>query len=180
MPDWPWTRPPAAAWRKPMTSFLKPSIAVVCTAMMGLVAAAPPKSEFLKRPLNDKEELEQRRERYRAVREGRQARATGPQELVARIYPVGDLAVWRSRRNASPTFDPSILIAHLKTVALAESWNGKASIQPHATNQTLVVNQTVEMHERIGAMIVSLRKEGGGGNAEIPPQFLPAAGKAVN
>lgn len=78
------------------------------------------------------------------------------QPRVARTYAVKDLAVWSENGNK---FDPSILIALLKSKVTPGQWNGKNSINPFPEKALLVVNTTQDAHEAIAETLAELRKE---------------------
>ena len=71
-------------------------------------------------------------------------------------YSVCDLPVFR----AGTKFDPSLLIAHIEHEIDPKSWtDGDASISVYKDNLSLVVGQTAENHDRVRALLDSLRKD---------------------
>lgn len=76
--------------------------------------------------------------------------------LVARTYAVKDLAVWSE--NGSK-FDPSILIALIKSKVTPGQWDGKKSISPFQEKAMLVVYTTQDAHEAIADSLAELRKK---------------------
>ncbi len=78
------------------------------------------------------------------------------QPRLAKIYAVKDLAVWSENGDK---FDPSILIALLKSKVTPGQWNGKNSINPLVEKALLVVNTTQDAHEAIAETLAELRKQ---------------------
>jgi hypothetical protein len=75
---------------------------------------------------------------------------------IAKTYSVKDLPVWSENGTK---FDPSILVALLKSKVTPGQWNGKNSINSFAEKALLVVNTTQEAHEAIAANLAELRRE---------------------
>lgn len=83
--------------------------------------------------------------------------------LVARVYPIGNLGVWRHERGSTFLFDPTVLIAHLKRAVPPETWDDqRACIKPFAPNSTLVVKVAGENHRQIEETLAALRKDRSG------------------
>lgn len=80
--------------------------------------------------------------------------------LIRRVYTVADLPVFKDSK-AGTEYDASILIAHLQATVAPESWmsagTGEGEIQPFDKNASLVVSQTDRNHEKIVAVLESLR-----------------------
>ncbi|MCC6508871.1 MAG: hypothetical protein IT423_07175 [Pirellulaceae bacterium] len=75
--------------------------------------------------------------------------------LIVKVYAVKDLAVWSENGTK---FDPSILIALLKSKVAPDQWDGKRNILPFAEKAMLVVNTTQDVHESIANSLAELRK----------------------
>ncbi|MGD9854261.1 MAG: hypothetical protein AB7U20_04845 [Planctomycetaceae bacterium] len=94
--------------------------------------------------------------------------------LVPRVYPVADLPVW-SLGDEKPRFDPSVLIAHIKSTVDPESWKDAAIVpwkdaaivgHEKAELACLVVRQTRANHDKVADVIRSLRPKHPGEEAE--------------
>lgn len=75
--------------------------------------------------------------------------------LIARTYTVKDLPVWSENGTK---FDPSILVALLKSKVTPGQWDGKNSITPFAEKAMLVVSTTHDAHEVIAESLAEFRK----------------------
>ncbi len=75
-------------------------------------------------------------------------------------YDVADLPVWRTKGNGQPTFDPSVLIAHIKHSVDPESWErrGGPAIRQYDDNLSIVISQTEANHRQVRVLLEELRK----------------------
>jgi tetratricopeptide (TPR) repeat protein len=81
-------------------------------------------------------------------------------ELETRIYPVGDLVLPSGSTDGSQA-DFDSLIDLITSTIKPTSWDevgGPGSIKPFATNMTVTLSQTQEVHEEIEALLERLRQ----------------------
>jgi hypothetical protein len=83
-------------------------------------------------------------ERVRSEPAGEQS-----EPVLAIVYRVADLAVWRLDGRGNPEFDATVIIAYIKDHVCPGAWNDSTAIVPSAKNAGLVVLQTRRNHERI-------------------------------
>ena len=80
--------------------------------------------------------------------------------LIRIVYTVDDLPVFKDSKDGT-VFDASILIAHLQATVEPASWmsagTGEGEIMPFDKNNSLVVSQTQSNHEKIVAVLESLK-----------------------
>lgn len=84
-----------------------------------------------------------------------------PQNLVTRIYPVRDLVVTHSMANNRARFDFMPLMDLITSTVEPDSWQdvgGPASVAGSGNSDILVIVQRRDIHERIGALLSTLRK----------------------
>jgi hypothetical protein len=102
-------------------------------------------------------------------------------QLLAVVYPVADLPVWRyesakpvpglvktpGRPDGQTVFDPSLLIAQIKTTVDPNSWGDRGTVSRHESTASLVVRQTLANHEKIATLLTSLRPHHPGEEVEL-------------
>lgn len=83
-------------------------------------------------------------------------------ECVTKVYPVPDLQVWKVRPGGIE-FDADLLVSHLKSAVVPNSWRSEANpgadaaIKAFERNGSLVISQTKENHRAIAEMLSELR-----------------------
>ena len=74
-------------------------------------------------------------------------------------YNVADLAVWRPRGKLGLHYDPSVLVALIKSSIAPQSWGTIGDITASEVKGGIAVTQTGENHRQISELISSLRDE---------------------
>ncbi len=91
-----------------------------------------------------------------STRRVRAAEAAKSDQLLVKVYRVGDLPVWHVSPGMPPQFDASLLIARIESV-VDRGATQEGSIVEHAAAQSLVIRQTRANHERISDVMERLR-----------------------
>lgn len=69
------------------------------------------------------------------------------------VYSVADLPVWRVDAEGNSHFDPSVVIAHIRSNVDPESWENGAVLKALEDNKGLLVGQTKENLRRISQLL---------------------------
>ncbi len=99
-------------------------------------------------------------------------------ELVIKIYPVGDLTAPRSAASGGENFRP--LVEAIRATIAPTTWDevgGPGSIVPLAQARSLIVSQTDEVHEQIFELLSGLRQAR---DAQPPAPKLTGLGTLVD
>ena len=82
-------------------------------------------------------------------------------QLVARVYPVGDLLAGPHRRGPAAGTLTAPIIDNITSTIAPTTWDevgGPSSIQEFSASQSLVISQTDAMHEQIVELLTALRQ----------------------